>query len=85
MFKEATITHIDPETIFIEICNTCRVVIAQDKGRSVDIPIIISRVNSHLNIPKTFVSQNIRHEILTVVNKNGTYSEGIVFTKEYSD
>lgn len=61
-------------------CDICKIVIAQDRGKPEDVPLIATSVKGHLITPNTFLGKT-KHEILTVDPIDGTYFEGLQFKK----
>jgi hypothetical protein len=85
MLKDLISTsYIDDDTKKAIICNGCKVIISEDKGRQRDFSLMAIRVNSHINSPKTFLGR-INHEILTVNMTDGSTIEGLELDKKYSD
>lgn len=64
IFPHASRESFGNDALRIVICQTCNVIVAQDRGLPIDIALIAVAVASHLNSPPVLGVQG-KHEIIT--------------------
>ena len=79
------VAAVDNEVESVVVCNSCCAVIAEDHGSPMDVPVVATRVRSHLSVPNIFLLGRKDHEILTVDMKKKTSVAGLSFEKEFTD